>query len=82
MASSSSSSAGFSQSGRSQMSQRYQDGGLQGSATSQRRRYLGPYTQIFGKEVGGIQKSEISGQLYVWGTDSQGQLGLDHFCPQ
>jgi len=31
------------------------------------------------KEAGGIQKGEIMGSLYTWGTDQFGQLGLDNF---
>ena len=31
------------------------------------------------KESGGIQKGEILGQLYSWGTDQHGQLGLEYF---
>jgi hypothetical protein len=52
MLSNSGSSAGFSQSGRSQVSSRF--AGESANVGTQRKKYLGPYTQIFGKEVGGI----------------------------
>jgi len=37
-----------------------------------RKQHLGPYSQCLSKEVGGIQKGEIMGLLYTWGTDQYG----------
>ena len=39
--------------------------------------HLGSYSQILGKEAGGISKQEMSGVLFSMGTDAYGQLGLD-----
>lgn len=39
--------------------------------------HLGSYSQILGKEAGGINKQEMSGVLFSMGTDNYGQLGLD-----
>jgi hypothetical protein len=44
-----------------------------------KKQHLGPYSQCLGKEAGGIQKGEILGMIYAWGTDQYGQLGLDNF---
>ena len=44
-----------------------------------RRAFLNPYSTYIGKEVGGMQKGEILGSLYSWGTDQFGQLGLEYF---
>ena len=40
-----------------------------GRSNVRRRAFLNPYSTYIGKEVGGIQKGEILGQLYSWGTD-------------
>ena len=77
--SNSGSSAAFSHSGRSLNSSRLLDTSQQQSS---RRRHLSSYSQIFNKDVGGILKNEISGTVYIWGSDQQGQIGLDNFCPQ
>lgn len=47
--------------------------------TVRRRAFLNPYSTYIGKEVGGVQKGEILGSLYSWGTDQFGQLGLEYF---
>lgn len=39
--------------------------------------HLGSYSQILGKEVGGISKQDMQGVLFTMGTDAYGQLGLD-----
>lgn len=36
---------------------------------TRRKAFLNPYSTYIGKEVGGIQKGEILGSLYTWGTD-------------
>lgn len=46
---------------------------------TRRKVYLNPYSSYLGKEVGGSQKGEILGQLYSWGTDQYGQLGIEYF---
>jgi hypothetical protein len=38
----------------------------------QRQVHLGTYSQILGKEVGGISKHEMHGVLYAMGTDGYG----------
>jgi hypothetical protein len=43
----------------------------------QRQVHLGTYSQILGKEVGGISKHEMHGVLYAMGTDGYGQLGQE-----
>ena len=47
--------------------------------TVRKRVFLNPYSSFVGKEMGGIAKGEILGQLYSWGTDQYGQLGLEYF---
>jgi hypothetical protein len=47
----------------------------------QRQVHLGTYSQILGKEVGGISKQEMHGVLYAMGTDGYGQLGQDAITP-
>ena len=49
------------------------------STTNRRRVFLNPYSTYLGKESSGTQKGEILGQLYSWGTDQYGQLGLEYF---
>ena len=51
------------------------------SAKERRHQHLGSYSQILGKEVGGISKQDMSGVLYAWGTDNYGQIGLDVISP-
>jgi hypothetical protein len=47
--------------------------------TSKERKnvHLGTYSQILGKEGGGIAKQEMHGILFTMGTDGYGQLGID-----
>lgn len=47
--------------------------------TSKERKnvHLGTYSQILGKEGGGIAKQEMHGILFTMGTDGYGQLGVD-----
>jgi hypothetical protein len=47
------------------MSSKSFQGGLQQKET--RRTYLGSYSQMLTKEVGGINRNELGGSLYVWG---------------
>lgn len=47
------------------------------SAKDKKNMHLGSYSQILGKEVGGINKQEMCGMLFSMGTDNNGQLGLD-----
>lgn len=53
-------------------------GGSSNLPTSQKEKkivHLGSYSQILGKEVGGISKQDMHGVLYTMGTDAYGQLG-------
>jgi alpha-tubulin suppressor-like RCC1 family protein len=47
------------------------------SAKEKKNTHLGSYSQILGKENGGISKQDMSGVLFSMGTDNNGQLGLD-----
>lgn len=47
------------------------------SAKEKRNMHLGSYSQILGKEAGGISKQEMAGVLFSMGTEAYGQLGLD-----
>lgn len=50
---------------------------LGSSQAKKKNKHMHPYSQIFGKEVGGLQKNEVPGLLFIWGSDQYGQLGLD-----
>jgi len=47
------------------------------TAKEKRNMHLGTYSQIFGKESGGISKSDMNGVLFTWGSDNSGQLGVN-----
>lgn len=47
------------------------------SAKEKRNMHLGSYSQILGKESGGISKQDMHGILFTMGTDAYGQLGLE-----
>lgn len=47
------------------------------SAKEKKTVHLFNYSQMLGKENGGISKQDLSGVLFAWGTESTGQLGLD-----
>lgn len=62
---------------------------MQGSVISQggnksfratgKTQHLGTYSSILGTENGSINKGDIHGVVYAWGSDAQGQLGLDSY---
>ena len=54
----------------------------QASGKDKRHVHLGSYSQILGKEVGGISKQDMHGILFTMGTDAYGQLGLEAITSQ
>lgn len=45
---------------------------VQASSKEKRNIHLGSYSQILGKEVGGISKQDMHGIIFTMGTDSYG----------
>ena len=56
--------------------------GVKNSVKEKRGVRLGSYSQILGKEVGAISKSDMHGILFTMGTDAYGQLGLEAVTSQ
>lgn len=42
------------------------------SAKEKRTVHLSNYSQLLGKDAGGISKSDLSGVVFAWGTESTG----------
>jgi len=47
------------------------------SAKEKRHSHLGSYSSLLQKEVGGLSVKDMHGSVFIWGTDQNGQLGLD-----
>ena len=45
--------------------------------TAAKTQNLGSYSSILSSDNGGINKGDLHGVLYSWGSDVSGQLGLD-----
>jgi hypothetical protein len=51
--------------------------GPQSSYRAAKARHLGSYSSILNTEHGSINKGDVQGVLYSWGSDANGQLGHD-----
>ena len=54
--------------------------GGQSYRQSSKTQHLGSYSSIINTENGSINKGDIHGVIYAWGSDAQGQLGLDSYA--
>ena len=55
-------------------------GGSQSFRSGSKTQNLGSYSSIINSENGSINKGDMHGVLYSWGSDAQGQLGHDSFA--
>lgn len=55
-------------------------GGAHSFRSTSKTQHLGSYSSIINTENGSINKGDVHGVLYSWGSDAHGQLGHDSFA--